>query len=158
MSRIALLIEGNQRIESFYMLNLTTWVGLETISKRRSEFAIKLLEEGSTKIELIICRNKIDKEDSAQIILDYLKSKNLSIPVIVLGIGKTPAGAYTHINNSLDLKNVVKNSAKALNITAQEMASKIVPDYFPIPIQYFTHLKRSVCDVFATGSVFSNMV
>jgi HD-GYP domain-containing protein (c-di-GMP phosphodiesterase class II) len=147
--RIALLIEGNQRIESFYMLNLTTWVGLETIPKRRSEFAIKLLEEGSTKIELIICRNKIDKEDSAQIILDYLKSKNLSIPVIVLGTGKTPAGAYTHINNSLDLKNVIKNSAKALNITAQEMAGKIVPDYFPIPIQYFTHLKRSVCDVFA---------
>lgn len=150
MSRTALLIEGNQRIESFYMLNLTTWVGLETIPKRRSEFAIKLLEEDSSKIELIICRNKIDKEDSAQIILDYLRSKNLSIPVIVLGIGKTPAGAYIHINNSLDLKNVIRNSAKALNITAQEMANKIVPNYFPIPIQYFTHLKRSVCDVFAT--------
>ena len=150
MSRIALLIEGNQKIESFYMLNLTTWVGLDSIAKRRSEFAIKMLEEGQTKIDLIICRNKIDKEDSGLLIIEYLKNKNLSIPVIILGPGKTPDGAYAHIINSLDLKNVIKNSAKALGITAQEMVNKVVPDYFPIPIQYFTHLKRSVCDVYAT--------
>lgn len=150
MSRIALLIEGNQKIESFYMLNLTTWVGLDSIPKRRAEFAIKLLEEGSTKIDLIICRNKIDKEDSGNAIVEYLKTKNLAIPVIILGHGKTPDGAFAHIPNSLDLKSVIRNSAKALNITAQEMANKVVPNYFPIPIQYFTHLKRSVCDVFAT--------
>lgn len=150
MSRIALLIEGNQKIESFYMLNLTTWVGLDSIPKRRAEFAIKLLEEGSTKIDLIICRNKIDKEDSGNAIVEYLKTKNLAIPVIILGHGKTPEGAFAHIPNSLDLKSVIRNSAKALNITAQEMANKVVPNYFPIPIQYFTHLKRSVCDVFAT--------
>jgi HD-GYP domain-containing protein (c-di-GMP phosphodiesterase class II) len=132
------------------MLNLTTWVGLDSIPKRRAEFAIKLLEEGTTKIDLIICRNRIEKEDSGNAIIEYLKSKNLAIPVIILGTGKTPDGAYIHIQNSLDLKNVIRNSAKALNITAQEMASKTVPDYFPIPIQYFTHLKRSVCDVYAT--------
>jgi len=150
LSRVALLIEGNQKIESFYMLNLTTWVGLDSIPKRRTEFAIKLLEEGQTKIDLIICRNKIEKEDSAKAIIDYLKSKNLSIPVIIIGAGRTPEGAFAHIPNSLDLKNVIKNSAKALNITAQEMVGKIVPDFFPIPIQYFTHLKRSVCDVYST--------
>ncbi len=150
MSRVALLIEGNQKIESFYMLNLTTWVGLDSIPKRRTEFAIKLLEENSTKIDLIICRNKIDKEDSGMLIIEYIKNKNLSIPVIILGPGKTPEGAYAHIVNSLDLKNVIRNSAKAFNITAQEMVNKVVPDYFPIPIQYFTHLKRSVCDVYAT--------
>ena len=149
MSRIALLIEGNQKIESFYMLNLTTWVGLESVTKRRAEYAIKLLEENPAAADLIICRSKIDKEESGQVIIDYLKSKNLQIPVLILGGGKTPEGAFAHIPNSLDLKSVIRNCAKALGITAQDMASKIVPDFFPIPIQYFSHIKRSVCDVFA---------
>lgn len=131
------------------MLNLNTWVGLDSISKRRSEFAIKYLEEGG-KADVVICRNRIDKEDSANLIIEFIKNKNYNIPVIVIGGAKASERAFAHIINSLDLKSVIRHSAKALNITAQGMVAKIVPDFFPIPIQYFTHLKRSVCDIYAT--------
>jgi HD-GYP domain-containing protein (c-di-GMP phosphodiesterase class II) len=131
------------------MLNLTTWLGLETIAKKKAEFAIKLLESGTEDIRLIIVRTKIEKEESAKEIISYLKKKELNIPVIVIGPGKEMEGSFAHIANSLQLKALIQSAAKALGITAKEMSSKVVPDYFPIPIVYFKSLKRSVCPVYS---------
>lgn len=131
------------------MLNLTTWLGLETIAKKKAEFAIKLLESGTEDIRLIIVRTKIEKEESAKEIISYLKKKELNIPVIVIGPGKEMVGSFAHIANSLQLKPLIQSAAKALGITAKEMSSKVVPDYFPIPIVYFKSLKRSVCPVYS---------
>lgn len=131
------------------MLNLTTWLGLETIAKKKAEFAIKLLEIGTEDIRLIIVRTKIGKEDSARDIINYLQSKNLNIPVITIGPGQPVEGGIAHVANSLQLKPLIQASAKALGITAKEMMNKVVPDYFPIPIVYFKVLKRSVCPVYS---------
>ena len=131
------------------MLNLTTWLGLETIAKKKAEFAIKLLESGTEDIKLIIVRTKIGKEDSARDIINYLQTKNLNIPVITIGPGQPIEGGIAHVANSLQLKPLIQASAKALGITAKEMMNKVVPDYFPIPIVYFKVLKRSVCPVYS---------
>jgi response regulator RpfG family c-di-GMP phosphodiesterase len=131
------------------MLNLTTWLGLETITKKKAEFAIKLLESGSEDIRLIIVRTKIGKEDSARDIINFLRTKNLNIPVITIGPGQSIEGGIAHVANSLQLKPLIQASAKALGITAKEMMNKVVPDYFPIPIVYFKVLKRSVCPVYS---------
>lgn len=131
------------------MLNLTTWLGLETVAKKKAEFAIKLLESGTEDIRLIIVRTKIEKEESAKEIISYLKKKQLNIPVIVIGPGREMEGSFAHIANSLQLKPLIQSAAKALGITAKEMSNKVVPDYFPIPIVYFKVLKRSVCPVYS---------
>lgn len=146
---LTLLVENNPKIESFYMLNLSTWLGLETLTKKKAEFAIKLLESGENLPKLIIARAKIDKEDTARELIDYIKKKGLSIPVVVIGPGKEVEGSFAHVPNSLQLKILIQASAKALNITAKDMMNKVVPDRFPIPITYFEVLKRSVCPVYS---------
>lgn len=146
---LTLLVESNPMIESFYMLNLATWLGLDIVAKKKAEFAIKLLETQADTIKLIIVRAVIDKEESAKMILDFLASRGLKIPVIEIGPGKEVPGCFAHVPNSLQLKILIQNSAKALNITAKDMSAKVVPDFFPIPIVYFKVIKRSVCPVFS---------
>lgn len=145
---ITLLVEGNLKIESFYVLNLSVWLGLETITCRKAEKAVPLLEADSSKFNLIIVRSHIDKEESAKILIDYLKSKNLAIPVIIIGPGKDVPGSFALVPNSLQLKTLIQSAAKALHITAKDMTEKVVPDYFPIPTSYFSVLKRSICPVY----------
>jgi response regulator RpfG family c-di-GMP phosphodiesterase len=146
---LTLLVENNPKIESFYKLNLFTWLGLETISAADSTSAMKILGGAQGKeVNLIIARAKIGKEDSASQIVNFLKSKNLSIPVIVIGPGKEIPGTFVHMTNSLQLKTMIQGAAKALGITAQAMSTKEVPDYFPIPIHFFGMLKRPACHVY----------
>ncbi len=146
---LTLLVESNAKIESFYMLNLSTWLGLETVTEKKADFALKYIETTGSKIQLIIARAHIEKEHSAKRIIDFLKSKNLNIPVIVIGPGEEVPGAFAHVPNSLQLKILIKSAALALNITPKDMMNKVVPDYFPIPITYFQSLKRSVCPVYS---------
>jgi len=146
---LTLLVESNPMIESFYMLNLATWLGLDIVAKKKAEFAIKLLEAQPDTVKLIIVRAVIDKEESAKMILDFLASRGLKIPVIEIGPGKEVPGCFAHVPNSLQLKILIQSSAKALNITAKDMSAKVVPDFFPIPIVYFKVIKRSVCQVFS---------
>jgi HD-GYP domain-containing protein (c-di-GMP phosphodiesterase class II) len=145
---LTLLVENNQKIESFYMLNLSTWLGLQLVTKKRADQGIRLLESGKLPFTLIIVRTRIEKEESAKEIIEYVKRKELKIPVIVIGSGDPPEGSFTHVPNSLQLKLLIQAAAKALEITAKEMMNKVVPDYFPIPIAYFLVLRRSVCDVY----------
>lgn len=143
-------MEPNPQIESLYMLNLSTWLGLEIIGKKRAEFAINYLSEGK-KADLIIVRNTIGKEASANSMIDYVQQNNLSIPIIVIGLSNHPLkpGSFAHVSNSLELKPLIKTAATALKITAQDMAQKKVPDFFPIPILYFKEIKRAVCPVYS---------
>ena len=132
------------------MLNLATWLGLEIVGKKRAEFAINYLNE-EKPVSLIIVRNTIGKEASANSLIDFVQQRKLNIPIIVMGQSSHPLkmGFSAHIRNSLELKPLIQACAKALNITAQEMAKKTVPNFFPIPILYFKEIKRSVCPVYS---------
>lgn len=147
---LTLLVENNPKIESFYKLNLSTWLGLETITQKKGELALQYLETQSENVQLIIVRSRIEKEQTAKLLIEYLKLKGLSIPLIVIGPGDFPDAAC--IPNSMDLKLLIKTAAATLNITAKEMGSKVVPDYFPIPITYFHAIKRSVCPIYCRNS------
>lgn len=129
------------------MLNLSTWLGIETITKAKGELALQYLETENQNINLIIVRSKIAKEQTAKLIIEYMRIKGLDIPLIVIGPGDFPN--LPHIANSLDIKILIKAAATALEITAKDMGSKVVPDFFSIPIHYFQTIKRSVCSVYA---------
>lgn len=144
---LTLLVENNPKIESFYRLNLSTWLGLETLTQKNGEAATQYLGTQSAKINLIIVRYKIAKEQTAAILSAYVKQKDLKIPIIVIGPGEVPD--VLCVVNSLDLKLMIKTAAVALNITAKDMSSKSVPDFFPIPLSYFNSIKRSVCPIYA---------
>lgn len=142
------MVENNPKIESFYRLNLLVWLGLETVASKSAEDALKLLEKSSQDIKLIIVRSSIKKNPTAASLVKGLSSLGLSIPVIVVGPGSNFGEIAAHVTNSLQLKILIQAAAKALNITAKDMSEKPVPDFYPIPIDYFRSLKRSVCNVF----------
>jgi response regulator RpfG family c-di-GMP phosphodiesterase len=146
---LTLLVENNPKIESFYRLNLFTWLALETLIAPDAATAMKTLTGGDAgRIGLVIARAKIGQENTASDLVSFLKNKNLNIPVIVIGPGKEIPGSFAHMTNSLQLKTMIQGAAKALGITAQAMSTKEVPDYFPIPLNFFRTLKRSVCPVY----------
>lgn len=154
---LTLLVENNPKIESFYRLNLFTWLDLGIITAPDTTGAMKVLSSGEGKnVGLIIARARIGKEDAASEIVKFLQTKNLTIPVIVIGPGKEIPGSFAHMTNSLQLKTMIQGAARALGITAQAMMTKEVPDYFPIPLVFFESLRRSVCQVYVKdGNTYS---
>lgn len=146
---LTLLVENNQQIEAFYRLNLFTWLALETVVAHDAAGAMKVLGAPEGKhVNLIIVRAKIGKENSALELMNFLQAKSLPLPVIVIGPGKEVPGSFAHMANSLQLKTMIQGAAKALGITAQAMSEKVVPDFFPIPITFFSTLRRAVCPVY----------
>lgn len=145
---LTLLVENNPKIESFYTLNLTTWLGLSIITNKDSNSAIKTLEKSTVKIDLVIVRANIGNSEAAKELIAHLAKNKSQIPVIVIGPGKEVPGSFAHVPNSLELKILIQSAAKALNITPKDMMNKVVPQYYPIPIEHFLALKRSICPVY----------
>lgn len=144
---LTLLVENNTKIESFFKLNLSTWLGLDIITHNRGEGALKFLDTNASKINLIIVRSRIGKESTAKLLIEFMESKNLNIPMII--VGESAGSLHPQVSNSIDIKLLIKTAAGCLNITAKEMMSKVVPDYFPIPIQHFNDIKRPICHVYS---------
>ena len=145
---LTLLVENNPRIESCYTLNLSTWLGLTTIVRKSAELAIKCLDNEASSIQLIIVRIGIEKEESAKILVKYVQNNGLKIPVIEIGPGEEVPGCVARVPNSLEIKILIQSAAKALNITAKDMSTKVVPDFFPIPTSYFKILKHASSPIY----------
>jgi len=144
--RTTLLVEGNDRLQHFFSINLYTWVGSEVLACKSAKLAIDKIR--SSNIELIIVRAKVDTEQSARAITEYLKSESLSIPIIVIGDKNNEFDQVIHIPSALDIKELIQASAKSLNVTAKDMASLDVPEFFPIPLEFFNCIQYSVVDVY----------
>ena len=142
-----LLVENNQELESFYSLNLQTWVGTTIIPKKEAKFCYKVFEDGS-QIDLIITKARNGLEKSAEAIFEMIQKSGRNIPLIVVGKSTLTDESVIHLQSGLDIKPLIQAAGKALNVTAQNMAQLQVPEYFAIPINYFLSLKRSVTDVY----------
>lgn len=150
---LTLLVENNPRIESCYTLNLSTWLGLQTIVRKSAELAVKCLDSEASDIQLIIVRNGIEKEESAKILVQYVQRKGLKIPIIEIGPGEEVPGCVARVPNSLEIKILIQSAAKALNITAKDMTAKVVPDFFPISTSYFKILKHALFPIYTQNSL-----
>ena len=142
-----LLIENNVKIENFYLLNLSMWLELKVITKNTLESALAHIGTESKNINLIICRCQIDGKNIIPQVQEKLKSLGLTIPIIVVGPGPSTENIFGYIPNSLQIKPLIQNCAKALNITAKQMSEKPVPDFYPIPIHYFKVTKVAICQL-----------
>ena len=142
-----LLVENNPELESYYSLNLQTWVGTSIIPKKEAKFCAKVLEE-DIQIDLIITKARNGLEKSAELIQALVAKSGKNIPIIIIGKSPVQGEGIVTLPSGLDIKELIQNTAKSLNVTAQDMAKFVVPEYFPIPINYFLSLKRSVTAVY----------
>lgn len=141
--KLTLLVENNTELESFYSLNLQTWVGARVLPKKEAKFCLQVFEE-NPDIACVITKARNGLEKSAEALYEYLQKSGKKIPLIVIGKSTIEDENIIHLPSGLDIKPLIQNVAKALGVTAQDMASMQVPEYFPIPINYFLALKRTV--------------
>jgi HD-GYP domain-containing protein (c-di-GMP phosphodiesterase class II) len=144
-----LIVEENVKIESFMFLNLKVYLELVPMPKKDVEKAVETLKE-NPDISLIVARVHNQKEKSASIIAEYLEENNLKIPI--LGIGPfhdSSSGIFTDIIfTPVDVKALLKSSAKILNVTPGAMAKLDVGEYYVIPIKYILTIKDTPVDIF----------
>lgn len=145
--KLTLLVENNTELESFYSLNLQTWVGAKILPKKEAKFCLKAFEE-NPDIACIITKARNGLEKSAEALNEYLKSSGKDIPLIIIGKSSVEGENVVHLKSGLDIKPLMQNVAKAIGVTAQDMATMQVPEHFPIPINYFSALKRTITDVY----------
>lgn len=147
MSQV-ILIEPNSNLNELLTLNLQTYVGAEVIPRKNASEAIELLKI-LPGVQLVICRNKVDEEDSAGILYHYLKISKTETSMIILGEAdqsfRDLAVIQSNVNN---FEETVKSASKILGINEEELYKKILPDYIPIPLNYFLPLETAVCDAF----------
>jgi HD-GYP domain-containing protein (c-di-GMP phosphodiesterase class II) len=146
--KTTLLVENNLEFEDFFTINLHTWVGSMTLPKKDGVTAIKHLQDNHKSIDLIITRAKIGTEDTAQVIKDFIAKHKLDTPLIVIGESPLQGEQVVHLNSALDIKELITKAAKGLNVTAQDMVNKHVPEFFPMPIQHFRLINQSICDIY----------
>lgn len=142
------LIEDNANLNELLSINLTTYVGVEVIPRANADEAIGLLNILPT-IDLIICSNKIGEEETAKKMVQFINEKKLDTGLIILGGGaKSHSEHAVIIENASEWEKVINTSAKILGISQEVLSKKILPDYIPVPVHYFSRLDTSCCDVF----------
>ncbi|MBT3981637.1 MAG: hypothetical protein HOE90_09815 [Bacteriovoracaceae bacterium] len=146
MSKTVLLEESEKKRELF-ALNLNMYVGTDVIARESQKAVIELLEI-LPEIDLIIVRNTIGGKDAASELIQYLKAKQLEIPVIVLGGPSKNEEHAEVLSEDCEMPDVVKAAAKLLGVTAKMMAEKNSPEFFPIDLKFFYNLDSSPCDVY----------
>lgn len=146
----AILISNNEVINSLYEVNLRAYVATNVTIKKSVDSALGLLEQ-SPNIDAIICFGEladISKKKTLTDLKNFLNEKSLNIPIVILGEPKTAIEKSIVINNKFDIKSMLKAMAKILQLTAVDMASKIVPKYFPIPISLFKEIESAECNIY----------
>lgn len=143
-----ILIETNKTMNDLLSINLTTYLGVDLIQRKNAQETLNLLAI-LPDVDLIITNSKIENEDSANIINNYLLENNL--PINLISMGENPAkNNENHVNveNNKAWEKVVQITAKLLGINEEVLTKKAVPDYIPVPVRYFLNLDATNCDIF----------
>ncbi len=147
MSQV-ILIENNKTMNDLLSVNLTSYLGVDLIHRHNAQETLSLLSI-LPGIDLIITTSHVDEEDTANEINKYLLENQLEIGLIVVGQAlKVKSKNSIIIENVLDWEKVIQLSAKALGINEKVLSRKIIPDYVPVPVDYFLNLESTNCDVF----------
>jgi HD-GYP domain-containing protein (c-di-GMP phosphodiesterase class II) len=142
-----ILIEENEELFQLYSINLSTYSGTDIIRRHSAEDATNLLTI-LPNINLIITRNKIGKEETAKIILNFLQGAQLDIPLIILGDCPEATHQALVLKEPVAWENLIKNATSALGISAEELQKKIRPEYIPVGVYYFYQLTNVPCDIY----------
>ena len=144
----AILIESNQVMHELLAINLKNYVGLEIIPRKDASEAIGLLDI-LPDIELIVTRFKIGMEETTLKIIEYIEKNQLEIGLIIIGEPNLDLSEKAVvIKDDKDWEEVIKSAARILGITTGVLPNTVLPDYIPIPTNYFLPLTKSCCDVY----------
>ena len=149
----AILISDNKVINSLYEVNLRAYVATNLTIKADFPEAAKLLQlDPNINAIIFFASSKETKSGHAEF-QKFLEANNLAIPLIVMGSSKDDFGKALLVKNKYDIKGLVRSMAKILEITAQKMAELEVPKYFPVPLNLFSQMTTTPCDIYFRSEI-----
>ena len=140
MSKTILLGKDMLQMD-IYSLNLRAFVGTEVTILNTADKVRQFLNLDNS-VDIIISVNKSADEELALEVLKVVKEKKLTIPVCSIGEVSESEGIYHIFNKNLELKELVRFLAKFFGVTAKNMVTLNVGEFYPIPINYFIGLKN----------------
>ncbi len=142
------LIEDSQVLNELISVNLVNFLGIDLINRKNAKAVVSLLEI-LPEIDLIICQYEGQNELTASIIQKYIIEHHLDIGLLILGGPGLLDNDFTvTILNPKNWEKVIEYSAKIMGITQEIIEKRILPDYVPVPVNYFLNLITVNCDVF----------
>ncbi len=154
-----LLISDNEVLNSLYTVNLKVYTESDLVCYAKIDDAIDHITDPENEVSVVVCLDKIGREDAALIAYSSLLESGLfDIPFYVVGNRGELTEEMDILQDPFDLKNVIGTIAKRLGITAKDMASKSVPDYYPMPIRMFFSLQNVPCQTYIVHEGHFNLI
>jgi len=142
-----ILIEPNEDLRKIYSLNLNTFAGTDVIVRQNAEDAIQLLRILPT-VSLIVTQNKVQAENTAESLADFLTRENIDIPLIVLGENEKLKDRALCLPEPVVWEKLVQQAARFLGVTPEDLMRRVKPDYVAMSISYFYDITQTPCDVY----------
>ncbi|MEI8347494.1 MAG: hypothetical protein WCG27_08500, partial [Pseudomonadota bacterium] len=141
-----LLVGKTNELNNVYSLNFNVYLGREVIMGGELENVFEHLNN-SDQTHLIFISSSAENTAPMEI-YKFLKTKNFNIPILSLVDEPRLKTNIVVLDFRTELKHIIQAAAKLLGVTAQEMAQKDVPEFFPIPIKYFYFLEKVICHTY----------
>lgn len=142
-----LIVEGNLELQAIFEVALTIELGAQVVTCS-SSFEVNELLLVDSSFHLIIARNTVGSEMTAKEICDFCTSKQLEIPIMVIGPFAYDGVKFMSIPEDIKSKAFVTLVAKILSLTPEQITAQNVPEYVPFPLDCFYALPSAVCDIF----------
>ncbi|HXH76475.1 MAG TPA: HD domain-containing phosphohydrolase [Bacteriovoracaceae bacterium] len=142
-----ILIESNPDLNKIFSINLNTFVGTDVIVRKNADDALALLRI-LPQVSLIITKAKVDSEETALKIFRYLKEEGSNTSMIVMGACPSISSEVLCLGDPVSWETLIKEAAKHLGVTLEEVSNKPGPDYLPIGLYYFFDIQSTPCDVY----------
>ncbi len=143
-----IIIEDNEALLELLTLNLTTYANAQVIPRKNAAEAISLLSILPT-VAIVISRDRVGDENSAEVMLEYLRQNHQETALIVTGTApKHKDKELVNIANPNDWEATVKTCCKVLGISPDHLEQVPSPEYFAVNLSNFYLIDRTPCEVF----------
>lgn len=142
-----LVVSDNEILNQLYIINLEVYLGTKTTLVTSTEEAQELIIS-EKKYDLIITMNMINGNDSAAAMNDFLIENDIKIPLVVIGNPSKEIPNITIVQSSFHLQNLLRVCAQILGVTAKDMASLEVPEFFGVNVSFLKRLGEAPCSIY----------
>ena len=142
-----ILIETNEDLRKVFSLNLTTYLGADIILRQNAADALALLSI-LPEVGLIIAKSKINQEETANLIHNYLSTNGLATPMIVLGECPSLGEKVMCLQEPIKWETLIDQAASHLGITIRDSGITMKVDFVPISLIFFYDIQKTPCDIY----------
>lgn len=142
-----ILIEPNEELRKIFSLNLQTFVGTDVVLRNSADDTIELLKI-LPQVSLVITKAKIEDDETALRIFNFIKSNNLETLMIVMGECPQIFSEVLCLQEPISWEILVQQAAQHLGVTLQDAMNKVKPSYLSVGIHYFYDIEQTPCDVY----------